>query len=153
MIVCSACQDSAKLYQYLDLFIIYRINANRRLTMLFSKLKAKATHLLRGESAEEQAHKFLINKGLKPVCRNYRCKLGELDLIMTDHQTLVIIEVRYRKTDQYGSALESITRAKQSRIIAATHCYLSSQKEDRPIRFDVVAISGNGNLEWIQNAF
>jgi putative endonuclease len=72
---------------------------------------------------------------------------------MTDHQTLVIIEVRYRKTDQYGSAVESITRAKQSRIIAATHCYLSSQKEDRPIRFDVVAISGNGNLEWIQNAF
>jgi putative endonuclease len=142
---------NAKLYQYLDLFIVYRINANRRLTMLFTK--PKAAHLIRGESAEEQAHKFLVNKGLKPVCRNYRCKLGELDLIMTDHQTLVIIEVRYRKTDQYGSAVESITRAKQSRIIAATHIYLSSQKEDRPIRFDVVAISGNGNLEWIQNAF
>ena len=121
--------------------------------MLFTELKAKAAHLIRGESAEEQAHKFLIKKGLKPVCRNYRCKQGELDLIMTDHQTLVIIEVRYRKTDQYGSALESVTRTKQSRIIAATHSYLSSQKADRPIRFDVVAISGNGNVEWIQNAF
>ena len=86
--------------------------------MLFTELKAKAAHLIRGENAEEQADKFLINKGLKPVCRNYRCKQGELDLIMTDHQTLVIIEVRYRKTDQYGSALESVTRAKQSRIIA-----------------------------------
>jgi putative endonuclease len=121
--------------------------------MLFTELKAKAAHLIRGESAEEQAHKFLIAKGLKPVCRNYRCKQGELDLIMTDQQTLVIIEVRFRKTDQYGSAVESVTRAKQSRIIAATHIYLSSQKADRPVRFDVVAISGNSNVEWIQNAF
>ena len=123
------------------------------MTVLFTEIKAKAAHLLRGESAEEQAHRFLINKGLKLVCRNYRCKQGELDLIMTDQQTLVIIEVRYRKTDQYGSALESVTRTKQSRIIAATHIYLSSHKTDRPIRFDVVAISGNGKIEWIQNAF
>jgi putative endonuclease len=121
--------------------------------MIFTELKTKAIHLLRGESTEEQAHKFLINKGLKPVCRNYRCKQGELDLIMTDHQTLVIIEVRFRKTDQYGSALESVTRAKQSRIIAATHIYLSSQNTDWPVRFDVIAISGNGNVDWIQNAF
>jgi putative endonuclease len=129
------------------------MNTNRELAMLFTELKAKAAHLIRGESAEEQAHKFLINKGLSPVCRNYRCKQGELDLIMTDHQTLVIIEVRFRKTDQYGSAAETVTRAKQSRIIAATHIYLSSYKADRPVRFDVIAISGNGNVEWIQNAF
>jgi putative endonuclease len=129
------------------------MNANRELAVLFTELKAKAAHLIRGESAEEQAHKFLINKGLTPVCRNYRCKQGELDLIMTDHQTLVIIEVRFRKTDQYGSAAETVTRAKQSRIIAATHIYLSSHKADRPVRFDVIAISGNGNVEWIQNAF
>lgn len=126
--------------------------------MLFTKLTTKAAHLMRGESAEEQAHKFLINKGLKPVCRNFRCKQGELDLVMTDGQTLVIIEVRFRKTDQYGSAVESVTRTKQSRIIAATQFYLSSQsnlsqKVDRPIRFDVVAISGNGNIDWIKNAF
>jgi putative endonuclease len=121
--------------------------------MLFSELKAKAAHLMRGESAEEQAHNFLIKNGLKPVTRNFRCKQGELDLIMTDQQTLVIIEVRFRKTDKYGSAAESVTRAKQSRIIAATHVYLSSQKTDCPIRFDVVAISGNGNIDWIKNAF
>jgi putative endonuclease len=121
--------------------------------MLFTKLKAKAAHLVRGESAEEQAHNFLVGKGLKPVSRNFRCKQGELDLIMTDRQTLVIIEVRFRKTDKYGSAAESITRAKQSRIIAATHIYLASHKTDGPIRFDVVALSGNGNIDWIQNAF
>lgn len=117
------------------------------------KSKAKAAHLIQGEKSEDQAYDFLISQGLQPVCRNYRCKLGELDLIMKDQKSLVIIEVRYRKSDRFGSALESITRAKQSRIIAATHCYLSSKNKDIPLRFDVIAISGNGKLEWIQNAF
>lgn len=121
--------------------------------MLFTKLKAKAAHLIRGENAEQKAYDFLVDKGLKPVGRNFRCKQGELDLIMTDQQTLVIIEVRFRKSDKYGSAAESITRTKQSRIIAATHVYLSTRKTDHPIRFDVIAISGNGNINWIQNAF
>lgn len=126
---------------------------NRRASVLFTKLKSKAAHLIRGENAEEQAHQFLIEKGLKPICRNYRCKLGELDIIMSDQQSLVIIEVKYRKTDQFGSALENITRTKQSRIIAATQMYLSTQKVDCPIRFDVIAISGNGKIEWVQNVF
>ena len=120
---------------------------------MISGLKAKAAHLLSGENAEEQAHNFLMQQGLKPVCRNFRCKQGELDLIMTDQQTLVIIEVRFRKTDTYGSAVESITQKKQSRIMAATHVYLSSRKTDCPIRFDVAAISGNGHINWIKNAF
>ena len=149
MIECNACRIISASW----FFDIYGINTNRRLPVFFNQLKTKAAHLIKGEGAEEQAHNFLISKGLKPICRNYRCKLGELDLIMSDNQTLVVIEVRYRKTDQYGSAAESVTKIKQSRIIAATHIYLSSQKVDRPIRFDVVAISGNGNLEWIQNAF
>lgn len=121
--------------------------------MLLNKLTSKAAHLLRGESAEQQAGKFLAAQGLEPLDRNYRCKQGELDLIMLDQQTLVIIEVRFRKTDKYGSAAESVTPAKQSRIIAATHHYLASHKTDRPIRFDVVAISGNGHIDWIKNAF
>ena len=121
--------------------------------MLFSKVTDKAAHLVRGEQAEQQALQLLINNGLNLLSRNFRCKYGELDLIMTDQQTLVIVEVRFRQTDRYGSAAESVTPKKQSRIIAATHIYLSSQKADRPVRFDVVAISGNGNVEWIQNAF
>lgn len=121
--------------------------------MLLDKLKTKAAHLIRGESAEQQAHKFLIDKDLKPVSRNFRCKQGELDLIMTDKQTLVIVEVRFRKNDKYGSAAESVTPSKQARIIAATQVYLAGQKHDGPIRFDVVAISGDGKIEWIKNAF
>lgn len=121
--------------------------------MLSFDFKAKAAHLIRGKAAEDQAQKYLIEQGLKPVCRNYRCKQGELDLIMTDRQTLVIVEVRFRKTDRYGSAVESVTPAKQSRIIAATHCYLSSLKADCALRFDVVALSGDGSIHWIKNAF
>ena len=121
--------------------------------MLLNKLKAKAAHLIRGESTENEAYKFLVTNGLKPVCRNFRCKQGELDLIMLDHQTLVIVEVRFRKTDKYGSAVESVTPKKQSRIIAATQYYLSINKTDSLIRFDVIAFSGNGQIDWIKNAF
>ncbi|MCX7084375.1 MAG: YraN family protein [Methylococcales bacterium] len=118
-----------------------------------SDIKIKAAHLLSGEMAEEQAHDYLIAQGLKPVLRNFRCKLGELDLIMTDKESLVVIEVRYRKSNRFGSAMESITRTKQSRIIKTTQIYLASQKKGIAIRFDVVAISGNGQIDWIKNAF
>ncbi len=121
--------------------------------MLFSELKDKAEHLLRGESAERQACLFLVKQGLKLVARNFRCKQGELDLIMHDQQTLVIVEVRFRKTDKYGGAVESITRTKQSRIMAATQIYLSKHKINSAIRFDVVALSANNHIDWIKNAF
>lgn len=120
---------------------------------MLNALKTKAAHLIRGASAEDQAHDFLIGKGLKPICRNYRCKHGELDLVMQDQQSLVVIEVRYRKSDIYGSALESITLSKQNRIIAATQHYLARQRADYPLRFDVVAISGKNGINWIKNAF
>lgn len=115
--------------------------------------RSKAAHLSQGEHAEEQAHQFLISKGLKPVFRNFRCKVGEIDLIMLDGNALVIVEVRYRKNDKYGSALESVTQKKQSRIIAATHCYLKSNYSNQAIRFDVIAISGNNTINWVRNAF
>jgi putative endonuclease len=121
--------------------------------VLFSELKHKAAHLLRGESAEQQACQFLVKHGLKLVTRNFRCKQGELDLVMYDQQTLVIVEVRFRQTDKYGSALESVTRSKQSRIMAATQIYLSKHKINSAIRFDVVALSANNQIDWIKNAF
>jgi putative endonuclease len=115
--------------------------------------KDKAQHLKTGTNAEDQAHQFLLDKGFTTVCRNFRCKLGEIDLIMQDNNTLVMIEVRYRKSDNYGSALESITRKKQTRIIAAAGLYIAKNKIDQPVRFDVVAISGDQSINWITNAF
>lgn len=120
---------------------------------MLSLIKEKAAHLIRGKTAEDQAHDFLFSKGLKPVCRNFRCKQGELDLVMRDQQSLVIVEVRYRKSDKFGSALESVTSSKQAKLIAAAQFYLSSQQVDCPVRFDVVAISGKNELTWIKNAF
>jgi putative endonuclease len=114
---------------------------------MLNKLKAKAAHLIRGENAEDDAHQFLVNQGLELVDRNFRCKQGELDLIMLDKQSLVSIEVRFRKNDNYGSAAESLTPAKQSRILAATQFYLSTHKIDKPIRFDVVAINGRRQID------
>jgi len=122
-------------------------------TMVIKQSKAQAAHLLQGIKGEASAQAHLEAAGLRLLNKNYRCRFGELDLVMLEGATLVIIEVRYRKSDRYGSATESITRTKQSRIIATTQWYLSTQKVDRPLRFDVIAISGNGKLEWIQNAF
>ena len=72
---------------------------------------------------------------------------------MKDGEILVIVEVRYRHSDAYGSALESVTASKQAKIIAATQYYLASVKMDRAVRFDVVAISGAVKLDWVKNAF
>jgi putative endonuclease len=123
------------------------------LLSLLASIPSRAPHLLRGDDAEEKARQFLLEKGLTPVCRNFRCRQGELDLIMRDGKILVIVEVRFRKSSRYGSAVESITRAKQSRIIAATQVYLSKQKLDCPLRFDVVTITGDNGIDWIPNAF
>lgn len=115
--------------------------------------KPQAAHLQRGKQAEQLAHDYLVSQGLLSVARNFRCRYGELDLIMRDGQTLVIVEVRYRKNNVYGGALESITRTKQQRIIITTALYLSQYNIDCPVRFDVIAITANNQLQWLQNAF
>lgn len=115
--------------------------------------KTKAAHLLRGAQAEQQACEFLISQGLTLIERNFRSPYGELDLIMKDDKTLVIVEVRFRKNDKFGSALESVTHSKQAKISATTEIYLNSHTQSMPIRFDVVGISGSGELQWVKNAF
>ncbi len=120
--------------------------------MLFGK--AKPIHLQKGDSAERLALTYLEQQGLSLVCSNFRCKMGELDLVMKDGAALVIVEVRFRKSEQFGGALASITRQKQARIVAATQHYVIINKlGNASIRFDVVAVSGDNRLEWIKNAF
>lgn len=111
------------------------------------------TGVQKGAQYEDVALRFLLKQGLTLVMRNYRCKVGELDLLMQENGTLVIIEVRYRKNNRYGSALESVTKAKQARIIAATKHYIVTHEIDQPMRFDVVAITGNAQPDWVKNAF
>ncbi|WP_045857352.1 YraN family protein [Teredinibacter purpureus] len=123
--------------------------------MLFkrsSKKRAPAT--ITGDAAEDAALAYLKAEGLTLVCRNYHCKMGEIDLIMQQGNTLVIIEVRFRKSNQFGSAIETVTRGKQQKIIKATQHYLLEHRlsDTMPIRFDVIGLDDK-NTQWIQAAF
>lgn len=111
-----------------------------------------AQHLQRGAAAEQQALDLLMAAGLRLVCRNFRCQYGELDLVMYDEETLVIVEVRFRQSQAFGGAVGSVTVRKQKKIILATQVYLMTHPVKAAVRFDVVAISGQG-VNWIKNAF
>ena len=90
--------------------------------------------------------------------RNYRVRKGEIDLIMQDGDTIVFVEVRFRGAGSRGSGAESVTRAKQNRIISAAEHFLLERHSNqfRPCRFDVVSIgsdSGQAVMSWIRGAF
>jgi putative endonuclease len=112
-----------------------------------------------GLAAENAAFVFLTRQGLRPIARNYRCRGGEIDLVMMDGNTLALIEVRYRQSDGFGGAAASVTWVKQKRIALAARHLLATHRDLRryPARFDVVAISGHDwrkpQIEWIKQAF
>lgn len=109
-----------------------------------------------GKRGEIAARQFLLANGLKLVTENYRCKLGEVDLIMRDQEYLVFVEVRIRNHRNYGSALDSVNKSKQRKILlAATHFLQSTKLMDKvSCRFDVVGVKDEAPaIEWIKNAF
>ncbi len=113
-----------------------------------------------GGLQEQRALRFLREQGLSLVEANFHCGVGEIDLIMRDRQgCLVFVEVRYRRSDRYGSALETIGPVKQRRLRRAAQWYLQSKNwRHKFCRFDVVAITGQGalrqdKLEWVRDAF
>lgn len=113
-----------------------------------------ATTLQRGGQAEALASRFLQKKGLKLCERNYRCKTGEIDLIMELGDQIVFVEVRMRRNPSFGTAAETVDRRKQQRLIRTAQHYLQRYRFDnRPCRFDIIAIDGDQQIEWLQNAF
>ncbi|MDP6183314.1 MAG: YraN family protein [Gammaproteobacteria bacterium] len=111
-----------------------------------------------GAEFEKSAESYLNGQGLRTITRNYRCRLGEIDLIMDDGDFVIFVEVRYRYNHSYGNPLETITSAKQKRIIGATTRFLSCNPElqNRPCRFDAVGISdndGHPEYDWVKDAF
>ncbi|MEJ2308616.1 MAG: YraN family protein [Gammaproteobacteria bacterium] len=108
-----------------------------------------------GGRAEQQARRFLIRQGLKPVTENWHCRQGEIDLIMQDRKTLVFVEVRFRRNSDYGTPAATVGHTKQRRLIQAAQRYLQQLGSMPPCRFDVVAITAEPELqmEWIRNAF
>jgi len=106
-----------------------------------------------GQSAEARAEAFLQTQGMTLVARNWRCRFGEIDLIMQDGSTRVFVEVRLRNRSDFGDAAASVTPAKQKKLLAAARQYLTTLKTLPPCRFDVVALSGTAPPDWIKNAF
>lgn len=107
----------------------------------------------KGDRAENLALDYLKQAGLKLIERNYRCKQGEIDLVMQDGEDLVFVEVRYRNTQKYGGAVSSVDWRKQKKIITAALQYLQTLKKIPPCRFDVIAIQDQQKIEWLKNAF
>ncbi|TWG79510.1 putative endonuclease [Cupriavidus gilardii J11] len=107
----------------------------------------------RGERAEARALAYLQQQGLTLLVRNYRCKGGELDLVMrASDGTLVFVEVRARSSDAFGGAAASITVSKRQRILQAANHYLATLASVPRCRIDVVAIGPRG-IEWLKDAF
>lgn len=108
-----------------------------------------------GASFEQQARLFLQSKGLTFIAANQHFKCGELDLIMQDGKTIVFVEVRQRKNDHFGSAIESVDWHKQQKWLNSANMWLSERGfslEDTDCRFDLVAFGNTiDDLEWIPN--
>ncbi|MFW6094510.1 MAG: YraN family protein [Pseudomonadota bacterium] len=116
-----------------------------------------ASHLRRGRWAEEVTAKYLERQGLALLERNFRCRLGELDLVMAEGETLVFVEVRYRRGVAYGTALETIGARKQNKLLAAARVYLAARgRADARCRFDVVSVTKRNyqpSFHWLRDAF
>jgi putative endonuclease len=112
----------------------------------------------RGAWAEDLALRHLARAGLTLVARNYRCRRGEVDLVMREGETLVFVEVRQRRVGDYGDGAESVDWRKRHRLVATAAYYLHTHPPAAraPCRFDVVAVSGRsgaGDVRWIRDAF
>ncbi len=115
-----------------------------------------------GDEAEALALAHLLRHGLRLVERNYRVaggpgrRGGEVDLIVRDRDgTLVFVEVRCRRDARHGGAAASVGATKQRRLVHAARHYLASRHPAAPppCRFDVVAIEGEGCIDWLRAAF
>jgi putative endonuclease len=117
-----------------------------------------AAHLRQGHKSERQAGKYLVRQGLKLLQRNYRTPFGEIDLIMQQKETLVFVEVRFRRSNDFGTPAETVDLRKQAKLRASAEHYLQRNKDkaQQACRFDIVAITVNQNgetFQWLQNAF
>ena len=108
-----------------------------------------------GPEAERWAAQHLQQQGMKLVAQNYRGRFGEIDLIMRDGAALVFVEVRLRRSENFGGAAASIDARKQQRITRTAQQYLSALTRTPPCRFDVVLMDDvqGHNAQWIKNAF
>ncbi len=104
---------------------------------------------------ESLAARYLQEKGIEIRERNFRCHMGEIDIIGKEEGVWIFCEVKYRTNLSYGYPEESVNWSKQKKIRRVASFYLQRQKlsEDTPCRFDVISIQGNGKIDHYINAF
>lgn len=107
-----------------------------------------------GKDYEDKAAEYLIRQGMKILCRNFRCRQGEIDLIGLHGEYLVFVEVKFRTTEAGGFPEEAVGWQKQKRICrtALYYLYTHAGYADRPVRYDVVAVCGD-RMRWYRGAF
>lgn len=121
-------------------------------------MSSRKTTTRTGQQAETTAENYLVAQGLKVITRNFRCRFGEIDLIAIEHNTLVFVEVRYRRTLQHMAVIETLDKSKIQRLITTGEYFLGHNRQYQKLqcRFDFIGISGNSQkpeIEWIKNAF
>ena len=107
-----------------------------------------------GEHYEQLAGRWLEQHGYSILAYNVRCRSGEVDIVAREQETLSFIEVKYRRSQSFGDPAEAVTKRKQSSIcrVALWYCRRFGVGTDVPVRFDIVAITGN-RIRLIRNAF
>ncbi len=115
-------------------------------------------HQFLGQNGEKLATLFLQQKDYRIIIRNYKCKIGEIDIIASDGETLVFIEVKTRSSHSFGSPAMAVTAKKQRQISRTAENYLAQNHLfDAPARFDVIGITlpadGKTEIDHIENAF
>lgn len=128
-------------------------------------MRAERGKKIQGAYGEEAARNFLLGLGWEIIGRNVNIRahapygriLGEIDIIASDGQTLIFVEVKWRKDDRFGSPLEAVTAKKQNKLRLLAELYmLQSQRTEKNLRFDIIGITGCGRnmqLQHIENAF
>ena len=127
--------------------------------MLLNRSKLLADRARFGRWSEKRCERFLLAKGLKTLTRNYRCQMGEIDIVMVDTDgSIVFVEVRSRTEEGLVSPEATITTTKRAHISQTARYFLATHKiEDRPLRFDVVTLllgrSGPPEIQHYPGAF
>ena len=122
------------------------------------EIKVKGNKRKIGFEYEEYTKKYLELKGLKYIESIFYSRFGEIYLIFFEEKTrtLIFIEVKYRRNNNYGEAVEFVTKSKMKKIYLTSEYYIDKIKWEENVRYDIVGISGyvnNFNINWIKNAF
>lgn len=108
-----------------------------------------------GNKVELEACKFLISQNITIIEQNFKAlPYGEIDIIALNNDILIFVEVKYRKSTNFGTAQEMVSCVKQQKIINTAHIFLDRNPhyQDYECSFDVIAVNNN-DIEWLKNAF